>query len=348
MQVSSTLKLTHSLTHSFTILLMLSKPWIFRRVARLHTRRLSDAVSTQKLQEQEIERYCTTALLTHSHTYSHAHSFIHLLTHVLTHSLRKFPCTPSLEAHIKTLANHSIATTFTDTYYDTHSLDLTTRDIWLRQRDHIFELKSPIVPFNKMAIFSEKNHNNTTKNTSKTSTKTMNGIDNYCEDRDWNEIIHKISTQTCIQLNQNPNDLVTNDLMAIREWLLGNGLVPFTTIITHRKRYHVAVDLKVSESPTLLNIDIDTVQFMKNNDSTNVEKVCDLKETDSWNYVIGEVELCNPETVDEACVVMKQSFDFLGIPCAPVRGKVLEYLYRHAPQHYSALERSGLIQSKLQ
>jgi len=88
---------------------------------------------------------------------------------------------------------------FSDTYYDSADLRLTTRDIWLRSRDGVFELKVP--------LRTDKNRNKT---------------DVYREIITEPEITKELSLPTS---------------RSFSESLKLAGLQPFCTIVTERKKY---------------------------------------------------------------------------------------------------------------
>lgn len=203
---------------------------------------------------------------------------------------------------------------FTDIYFDTHNYALTTRDIWLRQRDNSFECKVPLP--------SSRN----------------NSVDRYDEIVVEEEVIGfldrmkrrgllsfprvKHHTKEEEVLPRIPHDkdreLDCIPLTTVPEWLHQNTMVPFTTITTRRKKYRASERFLV---------DLDEMDF---------------------GYSIGEVELLVDEGEVEAAVeaVMQfcvaHGFDV----SSPIRGKVLEWLYRHSPSHYTALEAAGLLDTK--
>lgn len=77
--------------------------------------------------------------------------------------------------------------------------------------------------------------------------------------------------------------------------------------------------------------------------------VVNSSEEASFEYMIGEVELIvdrqeDMETASKKIIAFCEE-NQLDIS-KPVRGKVLEFLYRHKPLHYQALVDSGLIQRK--
>ncbi|MDO8584343.1 MAG: CYTH domain-containing protein, partial [bacterium] len=57
---------------------------------------------------------------------------------------RKFRWTPEAEAALLVGAEFLKERTFTDEYFDTAKFDLSTKDIWMRKRDDVWELKIPV------------------------------------------------------------------------------------------------------------------------------------------------------------------------------------------------------------
>lgn len=61
----------------------------------------------------------------------------------------KFKFTPEVEKYIKERSIFIGEKTFTDTYLDTSTFELTCRDIWFRKRDLAFECKIPVTTKDK-------------------------------------------------------------------------------------------------------------------------------------------------------------------------------------------------------
>ena len=202
--------------------------------------------------------------------------------------------------------------------------------MWLRQRNHQFELKSP----SNSTIFNDE----------------FSGIDFYDENTDWSAIRDILLNRANVDLQP----VVEFDTIPdIRDWLLSNNLFPFATIKTMRQRCLLSVNLgegknKMSVS---VNVDIDNVEFV---DFTTMTKESTDNTISTSHYSVGEVELISSElnyksndVRNEQSLILMKVFQHLQIPTSAVRGKVLEYLVRHSPLHYKALETSGLIGSKL-
>jgi len=192
---------------------------------------------------------------------------------------KKFHFTPEQEAKIIASATFLGEKIQTDTYYDTLDFVLTCKDIWLRNRNGRFEIKTPLhVLGNKMALTQ------------------------------YREI--ETDEETCEVLHLPPCTL-TNEILAQA------GYAPFSTITTTRKRYQ--------DEP--YSIDLDS---------------CDLG--DGHPYLVAEIEIMTEENQKEEAA--KKLVDYAvgkGFSIDYIRGKLLEYLYRHSPEHYKALVDAGVI-----
>jgi len=96
--------------------------------------------------------------------------------------------------------------------------------------------------------------------------------------------------------------------------LLQAGYVPFMEVCSQRRSYR--------NGP--FRIDLDTTDY---------------------GYQMAEIELMIEEN-DDRSTARKRITDFaesLGIDTSPVRGKILEYLFRYRPDHYEALSKAGVI-----
>ena len=197
---------------------------------------------------------------------------------------------------------------FTDKYFDTNSFSLTRKDCWLRRRDAIWELKS-------------SNTNIDSAN------QALVGIDYYRESRDWSTISAITQMATGVNLKE-PFPLDPNDA---ESWLQENGVFLFANVKTSRERHQV----KLSKGQQV-RLDLDSVIFL------STERDVELS-----RYDIGEIELIDTGGNMSASEAIKEAFTELGIDSEPVRGKLLELLFRHRPAHYEALRESGLLTAKL-
>ncbi len=192
---------------------------------------------------------------------------------------KKFHFTPGQEAKLIASATFLGEKIQTDTYYDTSDFTLTCKDIWLRNRNGRFEIKTPLHALgNKLAITQ------------------------YREIETDEEICQTLHLPICT---------LTNEILA------DAGYIPFSTIITTRKRYQ--------DEP--YSIDLDS---------------CDLGDGDP--YFVAEIEIIIEEDHKEEAT--KKLMDYAvgkGLSIDYIRGKLLEYLYRHSPEHYKALVNAGVI-----
>ena len=293
---------------------------------------------------------------------------------------RKFPCTPAILQYCKSNAVSSREISMSDVYFDNQSFGLTTRDMWLRQRNNTLELKSPM----SSTVINESDKE-----------ETLVGLDFYKESTDLSEIANILHNTADITVKFNEN---TTNMDEVISSLSTAGVVPFGTFITKRTRYSLRVKLPpaaewMQASPTIqaqkthinLFVDIDIVKYIlpdQSKDSdTNIQGSGTIQEhSDALTYEIGEIELDfsthqhdNSTTTGTGCAVavedtqhitptgttttttvdteynntiMSHIFQVIGIHPAPVRGKVLEYLARFRPQHYEALHQSGQLASK--
>jgi len=249
-----------------------------------------------------------------------------------------------------------------DVYFDDHAYDLTTRDMWLRQRNDKLELKWPMFGASK------------TDTTDHQPSETLVGLDFYQESTDVAKIAEVVQKSTNL-LIKFPSAKCTLD--ANIEALAAVGIQPFGTILTHRVRYNLCMDLpanlwnnrKSADRKIKMFVDIDTVKYLLPNvptssqaPSTPVHSSHDALRT----YQIGEIEFDFSDTptsnhhtssddnntalsdTDQAtnAAIMLHVFRVVGIEPAPVRGKVLEYLVRFRPDHFEALRKSGQLASK--
>lgn len=231
---------------------------------------------------------------------------------------RKFRPNQQFLAILDKIAKSKRETTFTDNYFEFQaSFELTTRDIWLRMRNNVIELKWPI----------QKEIQQETE---------LQFIDFYHETTDTTVIskIIKELTHNKIQLRQ-PNSatncMETSDQVV--PWLSEAGLVRFASILTHRSRYNVELHADKETTPHSFYVDIDDVTYLDS-------------KTDN-HYQIGEVELIKAGGNSSPGEALKNIFAALNINPTTVRGKVLEFVHKFRPEHYQALENSGLIACKM-
>jgi hypothetical protein len=262
---------------------------------------------------------------------------------------------------------HQVTTTsFLDTYYDTDTYDLTRHDLWLRQRDHTWELKwpGPLAASLSRALPSVSvNGSSTSGATAVDEVTVLSGVDHYRESRDWPTIAATVHRLTGVRLRDRPSASRPSSIPATSATRTtpvalddasydarGTGSVGdarcFARIHTERTR-HVLSAGDVAGVTTVYHVDIDRVHWHFRHDDAGGD-------AGAADYMVGEVELVPVSgawnvsyTAAQAAQLLAEVFAWLGIDRTPVRGKVLEYLSRHRPAHYAALVQCGLVASKL-
>lgn len=242
----------------------------------------------------------------------------------------------------------------TDAYFDDKLLSLTTNDLWLRQRNEVFELKWPSRP---------PDHEG----------DDASFLFSYNESVSWEVIAAVIERVAGLDLGSTtatpPDDHID------RAWLLQHGIEPFAVIATQRTRYPLTLTLPQQhvagvDFPLRVNVDIDKVTF----EAPGREGRQDCSSEDSGDYHLGEVELlcslpehCVPSTVMAAVL---EELSIRHPATAPLsgsgagsagsaggsnvgagggsmarRGKVEEFLLRYSPEHHRRVfgeERCGV------
>jgi adenylate cyclase class IV len=109
-------------------------------------------------------------------------------------------------------------------------------------------------------------------------------------------------------------DLEINFENTLAESLKQNQIEPFATIVATRKKYQKGD----------FNLDLDLTDF---------------------GYSICEIELMVEDETKMAEAMAKiENFRVeYGLNAGPVRGKLVEYIYRNRPEHYAILLKSGVI-----
>ena len=222
---------------------------------------------------------------------------------------RKFYPSKESPKFFESLAHSITSKIFTDIYYDTVDHKLTTRDIWLRKRDQIYELKFP---------FKEQ--------TTNVNVEKVLGVDRYNEITDSNKIAQTLVDIPNIAFIKPPTENSFEFFLSV------NKIKLFANIRTNRTRYMMKVDIGQN-----LMVDI-------NVDYDKVEYICNEKNKVIGNYEIAEIELVSVsrtalDNIMSSDEVMSKILEKFGINTnTTVRGKELEYLFVHHPEHYKAWE----------
>jgi hypothetical protein len=261
-------------------------------------------------------------------------------TKTTTEIERKFLVNPQILEYCKAYSLSEKQLKFTDTYYDDKLYSLTTKDMWLRERNNNWELKVPI----KDPLLP------------KSTGQDISGIDRYLEIRNVHEICQCIAKEVCGDNVNHKLLSVPPESTSLSSAFLESfaGLKPFVRLQSERKRFLLEIPQKNKNTGTLplqqtvdlgipsqrFHVDVDEVQYDPQFiPYDNREQSADL------SYAIGEVELVPPIT-ESSENSMRLIFAEMGIDPAPVRGKLLEYIFRFYPNHYQALHLSGQLQSK--
>lgn len=241
---------------------------------------------------------------------------------------RKFRLAPAVRASLAArlrAAPPAARSCFTDRYFDARDFALTRRDLWLRRRDAVWELKAPQPPAAAAA---------------NAPPASLAGVDFYRESRDWPTIAAEATRLAGVRLSPPfpaPGD--DSSASAAETWLAACGVELFANVRTQRERH--SLELERGHS---VRIDLDDVAFLATgNDALQGQG----GPRELSRYEIGEIELVAAGGGMSPSAALADAFGQLGIDTAPVRGKLLELLVRHRPEHYEALRASGLLAAKL-
>ena len=126
------------------------------------------------------------------------------------------------------------------------------------------------------------------------------------------------------------------DAESAEAWLAARGMALFANVRTSRERS----TLLLTRGHRVC-VDLDSVAFFSTDDGAGSSPAVLSR------YEIGEVELISAGGGATPAEALADAFGQLGIGAEPVRGKLLELLSRHRPDHYEALRESGLLEAKL-
>ena len=244
----------------------------------------------------------------------------------------------------------------TDVYFDNARFDLTTRDMWLRQRNNSLELKWPMVLEGEKVLHKET-----------VAPHELVGLDFYMESTNESTISEALLKHASITV---PLNLVANNSTSTEVSLKQSvqalneaGVNALGTILTERTRFNLSMNLP-AELGNMYACERQSIDYFVDIDEVKYQLPSEGKQPDyagqiDCSYQIGEVEFnfsadadSNdfPVTMDITAgmnaAIMQHVFKELGIHPAPVRGKVLEYLFRFRPLHYEALRECGQLASK--
>lgn len=249
---------------------------------------------------------------------------------------RKFHYNSSILNYCQSHASEFKSFQMVDTYYDTETLKLTTRDMWLRRRNEKLELKWPMSSDLSAHAVNDAN-------------LAFVGLDFYRESTK-----PPVIASVLLALAGVPVDFLNESGGGLETALTNAGINPFGTVLTERTRYSMSINLPPNLAvPHMQSIrcfvDIDDVAYFI---PSTTQFTASISE-DAKHYQIGEIEFdfgasVTPGEVDKGrnTAIMQHVFKVIGIHPAPVRGKMLEYLVRFRPEHYKALRNSGVLASK--
>lgn len=219
-------------------------------------------------------------------------------TDTITEIERKFPVTEDiLKAVQKWSAGISNKKEIVDSYFDGVSFShtpfpLTTRDIWLRKRNQVFELKWP---------------QNNSELPRDSEVGNLSGIDFYLESTSWPTIAETLKLASISLSSPLPSEKESEK--RVESWLSENKICRFATIKTMRQRFQFELPIgkigmkwiisknKPNDSikTYLINVDIDDVEYCNidysDKDVLPIGDETLISEILGSTYKIGEIEL---------------------------------------------------------
>ena len=229
----------------------------------------------------------------------------------------KFAPPPSLEAQLlRQSAAPPQRRRMQDVYYDTAGHQLTMADHWLRERDGAWELKSPTPGAPALGAGDLR-------------------VDFYDEATTWPGIA------SALELAGAPLAApLLPPAASAAACLAAAGLAPFVRVDSDRRSYTLRL------AGHEVRVDIDTALFYSPGGSGGGGG----GDTPPLGnaYEIGEVELLAARAGTAPRDAIREVLHELDIAAEqPVRGKLLEFIYRHRQEHWRALASSGLLADKL-
>jgi len=287
----------------------------------------------------------------------------------------KFRCTPTIAAYCTLHSTQIEDMELCDIYFDSPDYELTKRDLWLRSRNGVLELKAPP----SQTVHVDDNGGVST-------------VDFYRESTQLADIAHKVLHYTQRKIDftasndgiPDSNERSCDEFVCIgAEALHRSGIHPFGTIVSRRRRHLLRVPLSdtllrrwnqcsqfrlLSPIPSFQDVfvDLDFVSYVTPDQQRNQESKGASDTPNGFecsDYQIGEIEFVNAglvsildgaaststpeERVSFQQALMRGVCAAVGVEdLSPVRGKVLEYLCRMRPAHYQALRDCGQLASK--
>ena len=199
-----------------------------------------------------------------------------------------------------------------DTYWDASGHALTAKDHWLRERNGDWELKSP-----------------TPETTARAAGELR--VDFYDEATAWPDIVRALARAGVTLRPPLPPAAPAYVCLA------DAGLAPFVGVESARRSY------KLTLAGHAVRVDIDTARFSVpgGGHGSAPGPAADA-------YEIGEVELVAARPGVAPRTAIKEALVELGVSAdTPVRGKLLEFIFRRRQDHWRALAASGLLADKL-
>lgn len=164
----------------------------------------------------------------------------------------KFRCTPSIMEYCTLHATKCEEIKLSDTYFDNAKYELTKRDLWLRSRNRVLELKAPPHP------------TDTVPSSQQQSQTMVSTVDFYQESTELTHIADTVLAHTGLNINfvvagKDTGPGGSSSSSSIEASLEKAGLFPFGTIASHRRRH----SLRVPISPSLHRHWSESEQFQR-------------------------------------------------------------------------------------
>lgn len=259
----------------------------------------------------------------------------------------KFQYTPQDEQRISKLTRYHSQQEMIDTYWDHPSTyPLTSRDLWLRQRNSNWELKVARAFWKKKSGWGGEEGGEDGKKRGEDEEggedDSSHHIDNYVEIEDASQIISFLRERRFLSSSSSSSPSSSRshseDEGDMKGVLEEGGYTPFATIKTIRKIFEYTYREEGEE---------------EGEEGVNVCNIV-LDRCEPLNYLIGEIEIivaatnsANDDVIHRAESRIQFIASHLGVSLnRGIPGKVLHYIHATNPRHWSALEASHLLRSK--